>query len=92
MTSTHEGTPEAAPPRPHTVTVTVNGQPVVVPDHEATGLDIKQASIAQGLPIDEGFQLSVRQGNGRYEVVADEENLHVHAHQEFLAVPPDDNS
>ncbi len=92
MTSTNEGAAEAASPRPHAVTVTVNGQPVVLPDHEATGLEIKRASIAQGLPIDEGFQLSVRRGNGRYDVVADDESVHVHPHQEFLAVPPDDNS
>ncbi|QFZ79059.1 hypothetical protein GFH48_32550 [Streptomyces fagopyri] len=83
---------EAAPPRPHTVTVTVNGRPVVLPDHEATGLEIKRAAITKGLPIDEGFQLSVRQGNGRYQVVDDNKTVHVHAHQEFLAVPPDDNS
>ncbi|MFF5537295.1 multiubiquitin domain-containing protein [Streptomyces cinerochromogenes] len=92
MTSSNEVAADAAPPRPHTVTVTVNGRPVVLPDHEATGLEIKRAAIAQGLPIDEGFQLSVRQGNGRYQVVDDNEPVHVHTHQEFLAVPPDDNS
>jgi hypothetical protein len=56
MTGTNEVAADAASPRPHTVTVTVNGRPVVLPDHEATGLEIKRAAIAQGLPDDEGFQ------------------------------------
>ncbi|MFJ4331183.1 multiubiquitin domain-containing protein [Streptomyces sp. NPDC088935] len=92
MTTPDEATAQAAPHRPRTVTVTVNGQPVVLPEREVTGREIKQVAMAQGLPIDEGFQLSVRRSNGRYEVVDDSEEIHVHARQEFLAVPPDDNS
>jgi len=75
-----------------TVTVTVNNQPVALPDREVTGLEIKQAAIAQGLPIDAGFQLSVKRSHGRYEVVDDAERIRVHPRQDFLAVPPDDNS
>ncbi|AWK09969.1 MULTISPECIES: multiubiquitin domain-containing protein [Streptomyces] len=78
--------------RPVEVTITVNNQPVILPGREFTGLGIKQAAIAQGVPIDTGFQLSVKQGNGRYEVVDDDEQIRVHPNQEFLAVPPDDNS
>lgn len=78
--------------RPVKVTVTVNNQPVILPSRELTGLEIKQAAIAQGVPIDTGFQLSVKRGNGRYEVVDDDERIRVHPNQEFLAVPPDDNS
>ncbi|MFH9562684.1 multiubiquitin domain-containing protein [Streptomyces globisporus] len=78
--------------RPVKVTVTVNNQPLILPGRELTGLEIKQAAIAQGLPIDIGFQLSVKRGNGRYEVIDDGERIRVHPNQEFLAVPPDDNS
>ncbi|MFI1419328.1 multiubiquitin domain-containing protein [Streptomyces sp. NPDC020731] len=78
--------------QPKTVTITVNNQPVNMPGREFVGLEVKQAAIAQGVPIDLGFQLSIRHGNGRYEVVDDDEAVRVHPNQEFLAVPPDDNS
>ncbi|MEW2274176.1 multiubiquitin domain-containing protein [Streptomyces griseofuscus] len=78
--------------RPLAVTVKVNNQPVVLPDREVTGLEVKQAAIAQGLPIDLGFQLSIKHGHGRYEIVADDEPIRVHPNEDFLAVPPDDNS
>ncbi|MER5494873.1 multiubiquitin domain-containing protein [Streptomyces sp. NPDC002490] len=65
---------------------------MILPGRELTGLEIKQAAITQGVPIDAGFQLSVKRGNGRYEVVDDDEQIRVRRNQEFLAVPPDDNS
>jgi hypothetical protein len=73
------------------ITVSVNGQPVVLPDREVTGLEVKQAAVAQGLPIGLEFQLSVKRGN-RYQVVDDTDTIKVHQGQEFLAVAPDDNS
>ncbi|MFD4660306.1 multiubiquitin domain-containing protein [Kitasatospora sp. NPDC058444] len=85
-------TTKTDPHRHVSVTVKVNNQDVTLPDREVTGLEIKQAAISQGLPIDVGFQLSVKRSHGRYEVVDDDEPIRVHTHQEFLAVPPDDNS
>jgi hypothetical protein len=82
---------EAAPDRARPITVTVNGQPVTLPDREVTGLEVKQSAIAQGVPIGLDFQLSVKRGN-RYQVVADTDTIKVHQGQEFLAVAPDDNS
>jgi len=82
---------EAAADQIRPVTVTVNGQPVTLPDREVTGLEVKQAAIAQGLPIGPEFQLSVKRGN-RYQVVDDTDTIKVHQGQEFLAVAPDDNS
>ena len=82
---------EAAPDRAGPTTVSVNGQPVTLPDREVTGLEVKQAAIAQGLPVGLEFQLSVKRGN-RYQVVADDDKIKVHQGQEFLAVAPDDNS
>jgi hypothetical protein len=77
--------------RARPITVTVNGQPVTLPDREVTGLEVKQAAIAQGLPIGLDFQLSVKRGN-RYQVVDDTDTIKLHQGQEFLAVAPDDNS
>jgi hypothetical protein len=76
---------------PRTVTVSVNNQPVELPERRVTGLEIKQAAIAQGVHIQPNFQLSVKRGN-RYEVVGDDDTVTVRPRQEFLAVAPDDNS
>jgi hypothetical protein len=76
---------------PHRVEVTVNGQPVTLADREVTGLEVKQAAIAQGVAIGLDFQLSVKHGN-RYDVVGDSDTVKAHQGQEFLAVAPDDNS
>jgi hypothetical protein len=74
-----------------TVEVSVNGQPVRLPEREMTGLEIKQAAIAQGVAIGENFQLSVKRGH-RYQVVGDADLVRVRPHGEFVCVAPDDNS
>ena len=76
---------------PRSVTVEVNNQRVVLAKQRMTGLEIKQAAIAQGVQIELGFQLSVKRGN-RYKVVADNEPVAVRKGQEFIAVASDDNS
>jgi len=81
----------AAAHAPRSITVTVNSQPVTLPDREVTGLEVKQAAIAQGVAIGLDFQLSVKHGN-RYQVVDDTDPIKVHQGQEFLAVASDDNS
>lgn len=92
MTSTAEhNTHDDTDRRPTRVDVTVNTHPVVLTQRKMTGLAIKQAAIAQGTAIEEGFQLSVKRGH-RYVVVGDDDTIPVHDHQEFLAVAPDDNS
>lgn len=74
-----------------TVRVTVNNQPVELPDREVTGLAIKQAAIDQGVEIQMNFALSVKRGD-RYLPVGDDEPVRPHAGEKFLAVAPDDNS
>lgn len=74
-----------------TVPVTVNGQVVELPQEELTGLQVKQAAIGQGLPIDTGFQLSVKHGK-HFQVVGGDDLVEIHRDLEFLAVAPDDNS
>jgi hypothetical protein len=76
---------------PHLVPVTVNSQPVNLPEREMTGLEIKQAAIGQHVAIQPNFQLSVKHGQ-QYQVVGDNDTVEVHSHHEFLAVAPDDNS
>jgi Multiubiquitin len=79
------------PHRPRVVTVTVNYQRVELPERVMTGLEIKQAAIAQGVEIGPNFQLSVKRGD-HYDVVGDTDPVHVHEQEDFLAVAPDDNS
>ncbi|MEV6020362.1 multiubiquitin domain-containing protein [Streptomyces sp. NPDC051997] len=76
---------------PNTIPVTINNKTVQLPEREMTGLEIKQAAAAQGLPIDPGFQLSVKHGN-RYDIVGDTDTVRIHRNLDFLAVAPDDNS
>lgn len=81
--------PEHRPPR--TIPVTINNQTVQLPERKMTGLEIKQAAAAQSLPVDIGFQLSVKHGH-RYQIVGDTDTIRIRRNLEFLAVPPDDNS
>ena len=87
--TTHEDT--GTDRRPVRLRVTVNNHPVVLTERRMTGLEIKQAAIAQGAGIEVGFQLSVRKGK-HYEVVGDDDPVTIRENQEFLAVAPDDNS
>jgi len=77
--------------RPREVRVSVNSQPVDLPERHLTGLDIKQAAIAQSVAIELGFQLSLKRGDS-YEVIGDADTVEIHRDEEFLAVAPDDNS
>jgi len=90
MSSTAHDSSADAPER-LPVEVTVNGQAVELPERHMTGLEIKRTAIAQGVLLEEPFQLSVKRGQ-RYQVVGDDERVTVHPRLEFLAVAPDDNS
>lgn len=74
------------------VVVTVNTHPVPLPDRSVTGLQVKQAAIAAGLPIDPGFVLLVDEEDGRDRVVGDDEVVKVNKNSTFTAIAPDDNS
>jgi len=69
----------------HTVTVTVNGQPVKLHGEKATGWEIKTAAIEQGVPIHEGFVLREELSDGKNRVVGDEEEVHLHEGLRFTA-------
>ncbi|MGN6221870.1 MAG: multiubiquitin domain-containing protein [Microbacterium sp.] len=72
-------------------TVTVNRKPVDLPDKHVTGLEIKQAAIAQGVAIQLDFQLSEKKGS-KLRPVADGDAITVKTGDEFRAVTGEDNS
>lgn len=79
-------------PRPRNVTISVNNRPVTITRGEHIGLEIKQAAIAQGIPIQVDFVLSLEKPNGDAKVIGDHDIHHVHAHDKFTAIADDDNS
>lgn len=74
------------------VAITVNFKPVTMPDRHATGLEIKQTAIAQGVNIQPDFVLFRDKGHGRRDPIRDDEKVELHRGDKFEAVPGDDNS
>lgn len=74
------------------VAITVNFKPVTMPDRHATGLEIKQTAIAQGVNIQPDFVLFRDKGHGRRDPIRDDEKVALHSGEKFEAVPGDDNS
>jgi antitoxin (DNA-binding transcriptional repressor) of toxin-antitoxin stability system len=83
---------EQAAKRGHEVVITVNEKPVTVTGPKVTGLQIKEAAIAQGVQISMDFQLSEELPNGRTRIVGDADEITVNKHSRFDAVAGDDNS
>lgn len=83
--------PGKGPPA-KTVTIEVNSHEVELPDREVTGLEIKNAAIAQGVQIQANFVLQLELPNGTSRVIGDAEETRVHPHMSFTAIGPDDNS
>jgi hypothetical protein len=76
----------------HEVVITVNEKPVTVTGPKVTGLQIKEAAIAQGVQIGLDFQLSEELPNGRTRIVGDADSVTVNKNSRFDAVAGDDNS
>ncbi len=77
---------------PHTIEIVVNGKQVNVPDGEVTGLEIKQAAIAQGLNIQLDFLVFRDLSNGQQVAVKDDEPVRVHHKERFDILSNDDHS
>lgn len=76
-----------------TVTITVNTKPVVLERHRATGLEIKQAAIAQGVEIELDFLLTEEATNGQpARTIDDDMTITVTKHSVFSANTGDDDS
>lgn len=76
----------------HPFNITVNEKPVPVLEHHLTGLEIKQAAIDHGVPIQLDFVLTIELEHGQGKVVGDADRVAVNRHSRFIAVAPDDNS
>ena len=76
----------------HPIEITVNERSVTLSQRDTTGLAIKQAAIAQGVPIKADFVLQRELPNGGQQVVGDNDPIKVHPHERFTAIDRDDNS
>lgn len=83
---------ESMSKNPKTITVTVNERPVTFSEQKATGLEIKQTAIKQGVAIQEDFVLFEVRGNSPLKQIGDGETVNLHEKQKFRATAPDDNS
>jgi len=72
--------------------VTVNGKQVILLEHRMTGLQIKEAAIAQHVAIEISFILQEELPNGHHKIIGDGDPIEVHDHDRFTAIPNDDNS
>ena len=74
------------------VVIEVNSRDVTLLGKDATGLQIKEAAIAQGVSIQLNFVLQQELPNGSSEVIGDTDSVHLRPHLKFTAIAPDDNS
>ena len=79
-------------PKPKTVDIKVNSRPVVMPDKDATGAEIKAAAIHQGVSIEPNFVLQLELPNGTSKIIGDQDVVKIHNGSSFTAIRPDDNS
>lgn len=80
------------PNRPKQVPVEVNSKPVVLDEKVMTGLEIKQAAMAQQVQIQLDFVLQLERPNGEWDPIGDGEEVHVKNGMNFTCIAPDDNS
>ncbi len=73
-------------------TIEVNGHKVEMPAGPATGLEIKEAAIKQGINIQLNFVLQVQVPNGEVKIVGDDDKVALSEYLIFTAIAPDDNS
>ena len=83
---------DAAASGGHSVTIHVNNQAVTVDGPRLTGLQIKEAAIAQGVAIGVDFVLSKLNPNGRPEIVGNSDLVTVNKNSKFTATDDDDDS
>ena len=75
-----------------TVTIEVNDHKIEMPAGPATGLEIKEAAIKQGVNIQANFVLQAQLPNGSSKVIGDDDKIPLTEHLAFTAIAPDDNS
>ena len=75
-----------------TVIIEVNSHKVKMLAGPATGLEVKEAAIQQGVEIQPNFVLQLELPNGTGKVIGDEDKINLRDHMSFTAIEPDDNS
>jgi hypothetical protein len=76
----------------HQITIHVNEQPVDMTGHRHSGLEIKQAAIAQHVKIELDFLLYLEHTHSPNEPVADNQEVTITEKSRFHAIADDDNS
>lgn len=84
--------PAEHPHGPPLVEITVNKKAVEIAGPRVTGLQIKEAAIAQGVAIQPSFQLSEELSDHQRRIIGDNDVVTVHKGSKFFAVAGDDNS
>ena len=74
------------------VEIEVNDHKVKMHEGPATGLEIKQAAIDQGVSIQTSFVLQLHLPNGSSKVIGDKDKIQLSEHLAFTAIAADDNS
>lgn len=87
-----QAAPEVEAARRDSVHIKVNRKSVELPSQKATGLQIKEAAIAQGVKIEVGFQLTELVSDHKKRNIRNDEEVHLLEGMEFKAVAGDDNS
>lgn len=72
--------------------MSVNEKPVTFHVRHATGMEIKERAIKEGVHIQRDFVLYEVKGPGKLTRIADDEKVTLHPQQRFRATTPDDNS
>ncbi|HET7059709.1 MAG TPA: multiubiquitin domain-containing protein [Candidatus Saccharimonadales bacterium] len=72
--------------------ITVNKKEVKVEGPKTTGLQIKEAAIAQGVMIEVDFQLAEIKASGERIIIGNDDPVKLHKDSQFVATAPDDNS
>ena len=76
-----------------TITIEVNSKPVALHAEEVTGLEIKEAAIAQGVEIQLDFQLwEETHGGHEMRSIGDDELVKIHNKMEFTCNTGDHDS
>jgi hypothetical protein len=78
----------------HQVEILVNERPVKIEKGEWTGIDIKNAAVQQGVPIQSDFVLTLEKPNGQSQIIGDQDTVKIHSGHAFTftAIADDDNS
>ena len=74
------------------VDILINEKPVTLDGPKQTGSSIKKAAIEQAVDIKPDFVLSIELGDGKTDLIGDNQEILVKEGARFLAIANDDNS